>query len=47
MSNKSDKKSNTGFGKKWCESNVVFLPKDKPEAKAYLHEYLGIPIKRA
>lgn len=47
MSNKIDKKPNIDWGKKWRESNVVFLPKDKPEAKAYLHEYLGIPIKRA
>lgn len=47
MSNKTDKKPNINWGKKWCESNIIFLPKDKPEAKEYLHEYLGIPIKRA
>ncbi len=43
----SDKKPNIDWGKKWRKSNVVFLPKDKPEVNAYLHEYLGIPIKRA
>lgn len=47
MSDKTDKKPNIDWGKKWRESNVIFFPKDKPEAKAYLHEYLGIPIKRA
>lgn len=47
MSDKTDKKSKQDWGKKWIESDTVFLPKDKPEAMAYLHEYLGIPIKRA
>lgn len=47
MSNKTIKKLNSEWVKKWRKSNVVFLPKDKPEAKAYLHEYLSIPIKRA
>ena len=47
MSDRTDKKSNSEWGKKWFECNIVFLPKDKPEAKTYLHEYLGIPIKRA
>lgn len=39
--------SNTG--KEWFRfnSNKIFLPKDKTESKTYLHEYLGIPIKRA
>lgn len=47
MSDNTDKKPNIDWGNKWRESNVIFIPKDKPEAKAYLHEYLGIPIKRA
>lgn len=47
MSNKTDKKKNVNWEKKWFENKTVYLPKDKPEAKAYLHEYLGIPIKRA
>lgn len=47
MSNKTIKKPNSEWGKKWRESNVVFLPKDKPEAKAYLHDYQCIPIKKA
>lgn len=46
MSNKTIKKPNSEWGKKWRESNVVF-PKDRPELKEYLHEYLGIPIKKA
>lgn len=36
-------------GKEWFRfnSNKIFLPKDKPDAKEYLHEYLGIPIEKA
>ena len=46
MSKKTDKKSKPDCGKKWFESNIVFLPKDKTDAKSYLHEYLCIPIKK-
>lgn len=46
MSNKTDKKPNIDWGKKWRESNVVFLPKDKLDEKTYLHEYLGISMKK-
>lgn len=47
MSDRNNKESKPDWGKKWFESSTVFIPKDKPEAKTYLHEYLGIPIKRA
>lgn len=47
MNNKTIKKPISEWGKKWRESNAVFLPKDRQKAKAYLHEYLGIPIKKA
>lgn len=41
------KKANNNMEKRWFDNKVVFLPKDKPKAKEYLHEYLGISIKKA